>query len=258
MNPIKLIVPAALFFCSIAVGSTWTQTSGPEGGRVASLAHGGGRFYAGVAGVHRSSDGAATWTRASNGLPEAAIVTSIAASGDVVVAAIGSVVHVSADGGANWSVADTGLPETGTVEVHTFDGAFLLLHEEFTGAQRLRAGGLGGWEERTLPGPSGSGILVDGPRLYATVNSVNLFRSDDAAETWVPIGDDLPFDLYRLLARTDAAVLIYGLFENALLRSTDHGVSWTEVAAGVGQGLFDGIGVARAPRSSSAAVRRPA
>ena len=65
-------------------------------------------------------------------------MTSIAASGDVVVAAIGVAVYLSADGGVTWTVEDTGLPETGTVDVYAFDGAFLLLHAELTGAQRLR------------------------------------------------------------------------------------------------------------------------
>ena len=242
LNP-RPIACSAILICSIAVGSTWTPTSGPEGGRVTSIVHGGAQFYAAVGGVHRSGDGA-TWTRTSDGLPFGAIVDSIAANGDVVVAAIGAAVHVSADGGATWTLADTGLPETGTVEVHAFDGAFLLLHAEFTGAQRLRAGGVDGWEERTLPGSSGSRILVDGPRLFATVDSGNLFRSDDAAGKWVPIGDELPFDLFTLLARTDAAVVIYGLITDALFRSTDDGATWTQVAADLGNDLFVGIGVA--------------
>ncbi len=89
MNPLKPIAFAAILHCSIAAGSTWTPTSGPEGGRVTSLAHSGAQFYAGVGGVQRSGDAAATWTPASTGLPEGGLVTSIAASGDVVVAAIG-------------------------------------------------------------------------------------------------------------------------------------------------------------------------
>ncbi len=244
MNPMKPIAFTAILHGSIAVGSTWTPTSGPEGGRVTSLAHGGAQFYAGVGGVQRSSDGASNWTPASTGLPEGGLVTSIAASGDVVAAVIGVAAYLSADGGVTWTVADTGLPATGTVDVYAFDGAFLLLHQESTGAQRLRAGGIEGWQERTLPEPFGSAILVDGPNLFAIVNNTELFRSDDAADTWVPIGNDLAFDFFRLLARTDAAVLIYGLFQDAIFRSTDDGVSWTQVAVGVGQGLFHGIGVA--------------
>ena len=64
MNPLKPIALAAILHCSIAAGSTWTQTSGPEGGQVMSLAHDGAQFYAGVGGVQRSSDGASTWTAA--------------------------------------------------------------------------------------------------------------------------------------------------------------------------------------------------
>ena len=41
MNPLKPLAFTAILICSIAAGSTWTPTSGPEGGRVTSIAYGG-------------------------------------------------------------------------------------------------------------------------------------------------------------------------------------------------------------------------
>ncbi len=234
-------VAALLFLCAPADAATWNQTGGPEGGSVTSLAHGGGRFYAAVAGVHRSDDGAA-WTRTGVGLPDDAVVTSVAARDGDVIAAAGHTVYASGDGGATWSEIETGLPATGTISAYAFDGVFLLLHDA-GGVQRLRLGDANDWAERTLPASSGNAILVDGAHLLATVNSVELFHSDDGAATWTPVGDDLPADFLTLLARTDEAVIAGGLFAQTLYRSTDHGVTWTEVATGI-VNTFDRVGVA--------------
>ena len=241
LKSVAITLGASLLCCSIAVGSTWRPTNGPQGGTVVSLTHNGSQFYAAVGGVHRSSDEAATWTSANNGIPEGAVVNSIAAIGDVVVASTDPEVYVSTDGGASWTLVDTGLPEAGTVDVHAFDGAFALFHAQVTGEQRLVVGSVGGWSERTLPETFGNQILVDGPFLLALFNGFELFRSDDGAETWAPIGDNAPVDLMTLSARTDTAVIIYGLFADAFFRSTDHGVTWTEVASGLGPEMLQGI-----------------
>jgi hypothetical protein len=82
----------------------WERISGPEGGRIISLAISGTNTFAGTqAGVFRSTNNGTNWVAANSGLPLNATVADFALRGDSLLAATNGGVFLSTDNGGNWS-----------------------------------------------------------------------------------------------------------------------------------------------------------
>lgn len=150
-------------------------------------------------GVQKSVDSGRTWTPANTGI-DLPYITEIAVRGDSpgeLYAATGQRVYRSTDGGQNWSGHSDGLPSGQIVE--------LLPHAEAPDV------------------------------LYASIENQGLFWSGDRGQTWAKafsygfIGGSAPL----LQDVTNSANLFAGVREVGVVKSPDHGVSWSPSSSGM-------------------------
>src|SRR5581483_10945261 len=90
----------------------WTQTAGPEGGKVTALAVGANNnIFVGTqgGGVFRSTNNGDTWAAASNGLTNRDVTSLIMRNGVLYAGTAGSGVFRSQDNGGTWAAFSTGL-----------------------------------------------------------------------------------------------------------------------------------------------------
>lgn len=168
-------------------------------------------------------------------------------------------IHHSSDGGLTWELQPVEIPvlvfefiefydaevDPGDPDVIYVAGAHLAGFSTFYSDPRLYRSADGGvtWERRDVGLPSAGGILdmavdpVDPSTLYAVVGQ--LYRSNDAGLSWHPLpgargtsfaglatapaGPGLPPAVYALRQFPSPAVL----------RSTDHGETWTALRRGL-------------------------
>lgn len=85
-------------------------------------------LYAGTPmGVHKSTDGGASWNEANNGLdlraygPGAGLIAIDWTTPATVYAAVGGSLYKSANGGNSWGYADTGLPKSNVIKQLVID-----------------------------------------------------------------------------------------------------------------------------------------
>src|ERR1017187_7922835 len=101
-----LLLITILIFNSMVIFPQWTQTNGPYGGKIFSLAISGTNVFAGTnSGVYLSTNNGVNWTPTNNGLPiSAGNVNALAANGNNIYAGIGgSGVFLSTNNGSSWT-----------------------------------------------------------------------------------------------------------------------------------------------------------
>jgi Bacterial Ig domain len=206
-------------FKSADAGASWASVRGdlpgvPTGGAILADPVTAGTVYLWMTeGFFRTLDGGATWTRLPLELPTGVYVQEIAVApsdpGHLFAATWGDYVYRSLDGGATWERRSTGLS--------------------------------GGWS-----GPSYvTAIAVDpvnADRVYTSTWRGLLFRSDDGATTWSQMSDSGTWANSQMhVARSSPNVLYtlhdeYWFGRGTVLRSGDHGDTWTAMARPHGAG----------------------
>jgi photosystem II stability/assembly factor-like uncharacterized protein len=137
----------------------------------------------------------------------------------------------SDDGGATWTVVPFEPQDTGR-----------------NAAEDTAAGGSpGASDDEALSSDEDVGFDVHlnriipaaGGRLYLPGEAGQIFRSDDAGETWLRLPSPYDGSFYGALPLEGDTVLVFGLRGN-LFRSEDAGMTWTQVASGTEAMLTDG------------------
>lgn len=206
-------------FKSADAGASWASARGdlpsvPTGGAILADPVTAGTVYLWMTqGFFRTTDSGTTWTRLSLELPTGVYVQEIAVapsdSDHLFVATWGDYVYRSLDGGATWERRSTGLS--------------------------------GGWS-----GPSYiTAIAVDpvnADRVYTSTWRGRLFRSDDGATTWGQMSDSGTWANSQMYVARSSPNILYMLHDEAsfgrgtVLRSADHGDTWTTMARPDGPG----------------------
>ena len=223
--------------------------------RIAAVPSAAGTLYAATqAGMYKTTDGGASWTRSSSGIPGtiggfAARIGGIAVHPTdpsvVYAAAGGNKVYRSTNAGAAWLPLGSGLPATvGDVAVDPLMPATLYagggdifggpggIFKSTDGGDNwslLAREAFGGWAGLITPSPTTPGTVL---AVTSTTGLRNLVRSTNGGATWSDTGIevvDLAFDPVN-------ASTVYAagpVSATRLQRSTDNGTTWTPIHDGL-------------------------
>jgi len=228
---------------SLDEGATWTLV-----GQFASNAHPHtlayspvGELFAGdfAVGVYRSSDGGTTW---SDNLVDEGCNGLAVDSGGVVFAGLtytgNGRVHRSADAGAHWqSIALPGATPSFSTECFAFGEGGLVYAGAIDGVYRssdhgltwqASSSGLAGRHVRTMAAAADGHLFV---HTLFPAQIDGLYRSIDGGTTWQRRAGNAPY-FSALIAAPDGSLI--GTSEERVVRSTDEGLVWTDLAAGIG------------------------
>jgi photosystem II stability/assembly factor-like uncharacterized protein len=196
--------------------------------------------YAGTfEGLYKSTDGGATWKRASTGLTCAGVSGLIIdpSSPSVFYATTMGGICKSSDGGDTWEMSLAG-------------GIGLYVREESSASGG--GGAEGGWLPASLV------MAPSSPSTLYALTGAGLFRSDDGGAEWEPragkgLLDINPqqggYDVSLALVSIADADILFATTYNGVLRSTDGGNSWSKV--------LDNWSLLRADPNESATLYAP-
>lgn len=233
---------------AITVGAAnqgaWTTTAGPTGGTIRALLANGATVFAGTPsnGIYRSTDQGATWQRASQGLPAAITITSLAAIGNAVFAGTEQGVYRSTDNGASWTAVNEGLGGDGAfgriVNALAVKGTRL-----FAGLDNVPNGagvGVGlyvsadngqSWQPVSGLSVTTPDVLVASDTAIFVSSPLGIFRSTDDGQTWTNV-TTATLSFARLSALAASGNIVFAAADNGLYRSDNNGQSWTPVFTG--------------------------
>lgn len=206
-------------FKSTDAGASWASARGnlpsvPTGGALLADPVSAGKVYLWMTqGLFRTTDGGTTWTRLPLELPTGVSIQEIAVAPSdpthLFVATWGDYVYRSLDGGATWERRSSGLS--------------------------------GGWS-----GPAFITSMAVDPlnanRVYTSTWRGLLFRSDDGATTWSQMSDSGTWANSQIYVARSSPNVLYTLHDEywfgrgTVLRSADHGDTWTAMARPHGAG----------------------
>ena len=237
-------------------GHTWTRTSTPGvlGGTFAAAfdPSNSSVVYAGTTiGVARSADSGRTWTRASSGLPQNRVNSLLADSAHpgTVLAGTVSGLYRTADSGATWNPFGSGLPAAKSIDSLSADPAnpeTILATTNYDTVFRSTDGGTTWGPVSGLPAsPSIDQVSFDPTtpgRAFA--GSSKVYRSTDHGASWSAVSDSSFINTVSQFAfLPGGAILVAG--NDALVESTNGGVSWTPLHNGIPptETFFNGVSV---------------
>jgi photosystem II stability/assembly factor-like uncharacterized protein len=199
-----------------------------------------GVFYAGtLTGIHKSTDGGASWTNLGGGTG-AVILVMDPANHDILYAGNSPTggVTKSVNGGISWTILSTGLgvPPVFGLAIDPRDPQVLYAGTAGAGAWRTANGGQS-WTRLAIDTSVWS-VLVDpddSSIVYAGTNGAGVFRSQDGGLTFAVIGSPRNGVVYALAK--SGGRLYAGTANHGASVSDDGGVSWINTDAADSQGL---------------------
>jgi hypothetical protein len=182
-------------------------------------------YTAGNAPVQKSTDGGATWTNASSGLPGFINVAGLATDGDALYLIRGAgspLVYKSADGGASWQASDSGLqtdssgqPISGLENI-VANGSTLFVSAFEQGVYRSLDHGAHWIQTGATSGNAGENIVG---RVYALPSGLYAGRTSSTASVlWKSVDNgDTWFErsIPASYLAEDANGTLYGAYENS-------------------------------------------
>jgi photosystem II stability/assembly factor-like uncharacterized protein len=210
--------------------------------RMTSLTVLGETVYAGIdcaEDIYRSRDGGATWTPLKPGLPDAASVRYVAASGGRLLAGTAADgLFMIEDGGDAWTPIGTDWGESVAVTFLAASGPNVLAGIDKAAFLSTDSGA--SWKKVEI-GPPPDGLptcfAVCGPRLFIGTAGAGLFRSDDLGLTWARMDASLPsrarvVDIARIGKDLFAATGNRGGVKSVFTRA-DGGAGWEPAGSGL-------------------------
>ncbi len=225
-----LMVSVLLTF-SLAPGQ-WVHSGGPYYSTVRSFQVHGPNLLAGTfgAGVLLTTDNGTSWGPSSAGMVYTDVRT-LAASGKCLYAGTGGGVYRSLDSGATWVAVDSGLTD-GNVQAFALIGTSLFAGTG--GGVFVTADSGRFW----IPVDSGlanlniAALAVIGTDLYAGTSG-GVYHSADFGAIWTPTGLHSGINVLAVLDTILFAGTGSWSSGGSAFRTTDRGVTWTEVSSGL-------------------------
>lgn len=192
---------------------------------------------AGESGTFRSTDGGATWTRSTTGLPGGAILYGLVNLGGTIFGTLSNGgVYKTIDNGASWQNSGAGIP-TGAGGGFAIAAAGSILYVG-VGPKVYRSadGGLS-WTAGAAIWPADTNYIIwnlasiDGVLWaslygYGTIETYGLYKSTDGGVTWTRASNGLPTNSSAYAVVSWQGTLVAGL-QAGLFHSTDGGSNWT-------------------------------
>jgi hypothetical protein len=202
----------------------WTQTNGPNGGNIYSLAVNGTNVFAGnLAGVYFSSNSGTNWTKLNLG-PFKLTVSSLLINGANIFAGTDSGAYLSTDGGAFWTRAGLN-----NIPVYTMiiKGTTIFAGTFYHGIYLSTNNGID-WTQTSMNSALVNALAISGNNIWAGTGSGVFFSTDNGA-TWTNTG--LNYDV-RSLAMIGSSIYA-GTYISGVYISTNNGTNWTKSSSGL-------------------------
>ena len=171
-------------FQHLILHAQWTQTNGPNGAFITSLAVSGTNVFAGTdeAGVYLSTNSGSSWTLANNGLTNKS-VTSLAVIGSNIFAGTDDGVFRSTNNGSSWTAVNSGLTDTNIRSLAVSDTNIFAV-TAFDGVFRSTNNG-SSWAAVTnaLADAEVLSLTASGTNIFADTNE-GVFLSIDTGNSW--------------------------------------------------------------------------
>lgn len=188
-------------------------------------------------GVHRSSDGGATWQTMSGGGHN--IVADPVSPGTIYTYVFG--INKSTDGAATWADTSSGLgdplpgdpgPMVGTLAIDRKNPSTLYAGRWEKGIYKSTDGG-SSWHALDMGlNPSGIASIAVDPNdssiVFAGTAEDGLFKSTDAGAHWAPVSTGQPNRQVLALAIDRGSAVYAGVYDCCVLKSSDGGTTWTD------------------------------
>lgn len=193
----------------------------------------GGSFYSGDKnGVYRSSDGGNTWNHV--GLAGQDVYSLYLENNGDILAGTRGEIYRSCDDGITWEcLADDSNfgGKVRSIAINSQGLVFLGINDtDDRGGLFISADSGDTWVEKAVLGsPSFNDITIDTSDTILAATSMGLWKSNDNAESWTEIGQELPNPRVLSIALAQGGVLYAGA--DGVHRSLDHGLSWNQTSS---------------------------
>jgi len=228
------------------VAGQWTHANGPYVGTVKCIAVSAlGDIFAGTngGGVFRSTDNAATWTAANNGLSNAVVqCLAISASGGYLFAGTQGGVFRSADKGVTWTTVSTGLSASAKLDVRGIvespdglGGSALFIGTQYNGVYKSSNNGASWTVINTSDSLTDQTFVqclavfskgTSGGTVFVGTDRDGVFRSNDNGLTWTQVNNGLTDVTIFCLATSPDMTRLYAGTMSGVFVSNDSGATW--------------------------------
>ncbi len=220
-------------------GTTWAMSYSGDSPRHSCLAQMGSALFAGGwGGIIRSTDGGRSWAESDSGFPQAPSILSLLSYDTLLYATtapplglLSGGIYVSADTGRHWTHLFTPIGSLNRKQMYAVarKGNVLCAGSDYM----YRSTDCGvTWDSLMNGAWFCTSIVADSSRFYAATSWGGLFYSMDNGESWThayTFPDSNQYsssDFYRLAIQKG---VLYAVGTPGMARSTDQGVTWTEL-----------------------------
>jgi len=190
-------------------------------------------------GVYISGDQGLTWKKDNNGLPLNVSVVDMAVLDTYIFAATsGYGIFRRSVSDSNWTAVNTGIDNLDFRTIIASDSVIIASAAGASGSGMFRSTNRGELWTRIDPDPyawMADAICKYHDTLYAAryLNQAEVYISIDDGLTWsVPAGASPPNDIITNLY-ADHSGLYAGIYNNGIYRSSNSGISWTQINNGL-------------------------
>jgi hypothetical protein len=206
------------------------------------------------AGMFRSSDNGASWTKVTAGLAGRSFFALVVQGEDIVAGSTdGAGVFRSRDSGATWAAVGSGLPDVNIFAL-AISGGDIVAGTQLHGLYRLD-NGAASWA-KVAAGPATAtvyALVIDGANLLAGGDH-GVLRSSDNGATWTQYDDGMTAPYVFALA-VDGTDLFAGVESNGVWRRSSSQLGVVEAAGGSDGAAAMGLSVVPNPATRTALVR---